>query len=117
MKLNIAIQKKGRMSQDSINLLKSCGLKFNNSGRGLIAQSSGFPANIYYLRDDDIPDYVEDGIADVGIVGLNVVEEGQNDVRVSEHLGFARSEEHTSELQSRGHLVCRLLLEKKNTHE
>lgn len=90
MKLNIAIQKKGRMSQDSINLLKSCGLKFNNSGRGLIAQSSGFPANIYYLRDDDIPDYVEDGIADVGIVGLNVVDEGQNDVRVSKRLGFAQ---------------------------
>lgn len=90
MKLNIAIQKKGRMSQDSINLLKNCGLKFNNSGKGLIAQSTGFPANIYYLRDDDIPDYVEDGIADVGIVGLNVVEEGQNDVRVSERLGFSR---------------------------
>lgn len=90
MKLNIAIQKKGRMSQDSINLLKNCGLKFNNSGKGLIAQSTGFPANIYYLRDDDIPDYVEDGIADVGIVGLNVAEEGQNDVRVSERLGFSR---------------------------
>lgn len=88
--LNIAIQKKGRMSQDSIDLLKSCGLRFSSSSRGLIAQSRGFPANIYYLRDDDIPDYVEDGIADVGIVGLNVVQEGENEVNVSEKLGFSR---------------------------
>ena len=90
MKLNIAVQKKGRMSQDSIDLLKSCGLKFSNSGKGLIAQSRGFPANIYYLRDDDSPDYVEDGIADVGIVGLHVVQEGQNEVSVSKKLGFSR---------------------------
>lgn len=88
--LNIAIQKSGRMSQDSVDLLKRCGLRFNSSGRGLIAQSSGFPANIYYLRDDDIPDYVEDGIADVGIVGLNVLQEGENQVTVSKKLGFSR---------------------------
>ncbi|MBY5958897.1 ATP phosphoribosyltransferase [Membranicola marinus] len=88
--LNIAIQKSGRMSQDSIDLLKRCGLRFSSSGRGLIAQSSGFPANIYYLRDDDIPDYVEDGIADVGIVGLNVLLEGQNEVTISKKLGFSR---------------------------
>ncbi len=88
--LNIAIQKSGRMSQDSVDLLKRCGLRFSSSGRGLIAQSSGFPANIYYLRDDDIPDYVEDGIADVGIVGLNVLQEGENQVTVSKKLGFSR---------------------------
>ncbi len=88
--LNIAIQKKGRMSEDSVQLLKKCGLRFNSSGRGLIAQSSGFPANIYYLRDDDIPDYVEKGIADVGIVGLNVLMEGENQVHLSQKLGFSR---------------------------
>lgn len=88
--LNIAIQKKGRMSEDSVQLLKKCGLRFNSSGRGLIAQSSGFPANIYYLRDDDIPDYVEKGIADVGIVGLNVLREGENQVNLSQKLGFSR---------------------------
>lgn len=88
--LNIAIQKSGRMSQDSVDLLKRCGLHFSSSGRGLIAQSSGFPANIYYLRDDDIPDYVEDGIADVGIVGLNVLQEGENQVTISKKLGFSR---------------------------
>ncbi len=88
--LNIAIQKKGRMSQDSVDLLNSCGLRFNSSTRGLIAQSLGFPANIYYLRDDDIPDYVEDGIADVGIVGLNVLQEGENQVTISEYLGFSK---------------------------
>lgn len=88
--LNIAIQKKGRMSEDSDQLLKNCGLRFNSSARGLIAQSSGFPANIYYLRDDDIPDYVEEGIADVGIVGLNVLMESENRVNLSQHLGFSR---------------------------
>lgn len=88
--LNIAIQKKGRMSEDSVQLLKKCGLRFNSSNRGLIAQSSGFPANIYYLRDDDIPDYVEKGIADVGIVGLNVLQEGGNKVNLSQRLGFSR---------------------------
>lgn len=88
--LNIAIQKKGRMSEDSIKLLRDCGLRFSSSGKGLISPSSGFPANIYYLRDDDIPEYVQDGIADVGIVGLNVVEEGQNDIEISRKLGFSK---------------------------
>ncbi|WP_236976320.1 ATP phosphoribosyltransferase [Membranihabitans maritimus] len=88
--LNIAIQKKGRMSEDSIKLLRDCGLRFSSSGKGLISPSSGFPANIYYLRDDDIPEYVQDGIADVGIVGLNVVEEGQNNVVISRNLGFSK---------------------------
>lgn len=88
--LNIAIQKNGRMSEDSVQLLKKCGFRFNSSSRGLIAQSSGFPAKIFYLRDDDIPDYVEEGIADVGIVGLNVLLEGGNEVNLSQKLGFSR---------------------------
>ncbi|WP_236969400.1 ATP phosphoribosyltransferase [Membranihabitans marinus] len=88
--LNIAIQKKGRMSEDSIKLLRDCGLRFSSSGKGLIAPSSGFPANIYYLRDDDIPEYVQDGIADVGIVGLNVIKESMKKAEITMPLGFSK---------------------------
>jgi len=74
-KLRIAIQKSGRLSEDSLKLLKDCSIKFPKGKNKLIAESTNFPAEILYLRDDDIPQYVENGIADVGILGQNVVEE------------------------------------------
>jgi len=89
-KLRIAIQKSGRLSDDSLKLLKDCSIKFPKGKNKLIAESTNFPAEILYLRDDDIPQYVENGIADVGILGENVVAEVQKAVRVDKKLGFSK---------------------------
>ncbi len=89
-KLRIAIQKSGRLSDDSLKLLKDCSIKFPKGKNKLIAESTNFPAEILYLRDDDIPQYVENGIADVGILGQNVVEEVQKSVRIDKYLGFSK---------------------------
>jgi len=88
--LRIAIQKSGRLSEDSLNLLKTCSIRLPKGKNKLIAPSSNFPVEILYLRDDDIPQYVEDGIADIGILGLNVVEEKQHEVQIDKHLGFSK---------------------------
>jgi ATP phosphoribosyltransferase len=89
-KLKIAIQKSGRLNEDSIDLLKKCGIKFNNGLGKLRAEAENFPLEIYFLRDDDIPEYVADGVADVGIVGENVVFESNKQVKTVEKLGFGK---------------------------
>lgn len=88
--LRIAIQKSGRLSEDSLKLIKECGISFVNSSLKLKTESTNFPLEILYLRDDDIPGYVADGVADIGIVGENVlVEEGMQHLAV-EQLGFSK---------------------------
>ena len=85
--LRIAIQKSGRLSEKSLALLKECGIRVSNGGK-LRAEAVNFPMEILFLRDDDIPQYVADGVADVGVAGENVVAEKQKDVRATEKLGF-----------------------------
>lgn len=87
--LKIAIQKKGRLSQKSLELLKSCGIDIPNGTSSLTAKAKNFPLEILYLRDDDIPQYVEQQVADLGILGLNEVLEKQKDVQQIEALGFS----------------------------
>jgi len=89
-KLKIALQKSGRLSDKSLELIRECGISLTNGSRKLLSVSSNFPLEVMYLRDDDIPRYVADGVADIGIVGENVVREEQADVRVMEALGFAK---------------------------
>ena len=89
-KLKIALQKSGRLHEDSIGLLKSCGIRFGNGIAKLKAEARNFPLEIFFLRDDDIPEYVADGVADVGIVGENVIYEAGKPVEVIEKLGFGR---------------------------
>lgn len=89
-KLKIAIQKKGRLSDKSMELFKKAGIKISNGDKILIASASNYPVEILFLRDDDIPGYVEDGVADVGIVGENVILEKQSNVTVVQKLGFAK---------------------------
>ena len=89
-KLKIALQKKGRLSEQSVELIQECGISLTNGARRLISVSGNFPLEIMYLRDDDIPRYVADGVADIGIVGENVVEEEQVQVTTREKLGFAK---------------------------
>ncbi len=88
--LKVAIQKSGRLSEDSLHLFQECGIKFNNGVKKLKAQSHNFPIEFLFLRDDDIPGYVEDGIADIGIVGQNVHEEYLKDTDVVKFLGFSK---------------------------
>lgn len=90
MTLNIAIQKSGRLSEDSIRLLKDCGIELNNGLNKLKAEAQNFPLNVYFLRDDDIPQYVEDGVAHIGIVGENVLVEKNKKIRLVERLGFGK---------------------------
>ena len=87
-KLKIAIQKSGRLSEKSLELLKECGIKISNTDRKLKAEARNFPMEILFLRDDDIPQYVEQGVADLGILGENEVWEKDKDVEVIEKLGF-----------------------------
>lgn len=88
--LRIAVQKSGRLSDDSLNLFKECGIKFDNGAGKLKAISSNFPAEFLFLRDDDIPGYVEDGVADIGIVGQNVHVESHKNVSEVKLLGFSK---------------------------
>ena len=88
-KLKIALQKSGRLSEKSINILEECGIKFPNGGGKLIAESPNFPIEILFLRDDDIPQYVEQGVADVGILGENVFIESRKNISIVEKLGFS----------------------------
>lgn len=88
-KLKIAIQKKGRLSEQSLNILKECGIKFPSEHNKLIAAASNFPIELLFLRDDDIPQYVEQQVADIGIIGENVLLESQKEIQIVEQLGFS----------------------------
>ncbi len=88
MKLKLAIQKKGRLSEKSLELLKECGIKVSNGDRKLKTNAKNFPIEILFLRDDDIPQYVEQGVADIGILGENEVLEKDKNVVIVEKLGF-----------------------------
>lgn len=89
-KLKLALQKSGRLSEKSLKLLEECGIKISNGTRKLKAVSSNFPLEILFLRDDDIPQYVEQGVADIGILGLNEVLEQQKQIETLQKLGFAQ---------------------------
>ncbi len=90
MLLRLAIQKSGRLSDKSIDLLHGCGIRFSHPKGRLRAVSDNFPIEILYLRDDDIPGYVADGVADLGMVGENVVLEKGVQVEEVRRLGFGR---------------------------
>ncbi len=89
-KLKMAIQKSGRLSEQSLKLLDDCGIKLPNDDRKLKAKAQNFPIEVLFLRDDDIPQYVEQGVADVGILGENEVWEKEKNVLTVEKLGFAK---------------------------
>jgi len=88
--LRIAIQKSGRLQEDSLKLLKESGLHFNNGKDQLKAQADNFPVEVLFLRDDDIPQYIEDNVADAGIVGENVFSEKQKKNELIRKLDFAK---------------------------
>lgn len=88
--IKLAIQKKGRLSEKSLDLLRSCGIEIENFSNRLIVSAKNYQLDILFLRDDDIPEYVQDGVADIGIVGENVAAEKDSDITYVKKLGFSR---------------------------
>ncbi len=89
-KIRIAVQKSGRLYEDSVKLLKECGIDLRNVKDRLKTESDNFPLEVFFLRDDDIPQYVADGVADIGIVGENVLLEKNKTITEVEQLGFGK---------------------------
>ena len=88
--LRIAIQKSGRLYEESVKLLKECGIQLNNGNKQLKTTAENFPLEVFFLRDDDIPQYVFDSVADIGIVGENVLLEKNKDIDLIYKLGFGK---------------------------
>src|SRR6478736_7202619 len=88
--LRLAVQKSGRLHDDSVKLMKECGIEFSSGGGTLKSVATNFPIEFLYLRDDDIPGYVADGVADIGIVGDNVNVETRKVVDTVDRLGFSK---------------------------
>jgi ATP phosphoribosyltransferase len=88
MKLRIALQRSGRLAEGSTELLRKCGIRLSNGEGKLRTEAADFPLEVLFLRDDDIPDYVADGVADAGVVGENVLAENPKPVELLERLGF-----------------------------
>ncbi len=91
-KLKLAIQKSGRLTEKSLSLLRNCGLEIEHDSERLMIEARNFPLEILFLRDDDIPEYVQDSVADIGILGENVVVEKNTSVTILKKLGFSRCE-------------------------
>lgn len=89
-KLKIAVQKSGRLNEDSLRLLKDCGISIDNGKDQLKAVATNFPVEIYYLRNGDIPQYLKDGVVDCAIIGENVLAEKATDIVIKEKLGFSK---------------------------
>ena len=89
-KIRIAIQKSGRLNQDSLQILKDCGISIDNGKDQLKASSRNFPMEVYYLRNGDIPQYLRDGVVDIAIIGENVLIEKGTDISIAEKLGFSK---------------------------
>jgi len=88
--LKIAVQKSGRLNQDSLKLLKDCGVNINNGKDQLKVSVYNFPIEILYLRNSDIPQYLEDGVVDIAIIGENLLIEKDKKVEIIEKLGFSK---------------------------
>lgn len=90
MKIRIAIQKSGRLNEDSLRILKDCGISIDNGKDQLKASSRNFPLEVFYLRNGDIPQYLRDGVVDIAIIGENVLIEKGPDIATVEKLGFSK---------------------------
>jgi ATP phosphoribosyltransferase len=112
-RLKIAIQKSGRLFDDSLKLLKDCGIDLKNGINKLKTEADNFPMEVFFLRDDDIPQYVEDAVADIGIVGENVIYEKNKKVSISEKLGFGKCRLSIAVGRNESYEDCTYLRDKK----
>jgi ATP phosphoribosyltransferase len=112
-RLKIAIQKSGRLFDDSLKLLKDCGIDLKNGINKLKTEADNFPMEVFFLRDDDIPQYVEDAVADIGIVGENVIYEKNKKVSIAEKLGFGKCRLSIAIGRNESYEDCTYLRDKK----
>jgi ATP phosphoribosyltransferase len=89
-KIRIAIQKSGRLNEDSLQILKDCGIHIDNGRDQLKASAANFPLDAFYLRNGDIPQYLRDGVVDIAIIGENVLVEKGQDIDIAQKLGFSK---------------------------
>ncbi|MCC4213019.1 ATP phosphoribosyltransferase [Leeuwenhoekiella parthenopeia] len=89
-KIRIAIQKAGRLNEDSLQILKDCGVSIDNGRDQLKASAANFPLEVFYLRNGDIPQYLRDGVVDIAIIGENVLIEKGSDIAIAQKLGFSK---------------------------
>jgi ATP phosphoribosyltransferase len=89
-RLKVAVQKSGRLLDDSLALLKECGISIDNGRNQLKASARNFPIDVLYLRNGDIPQYVQDGVADIGIIGQNTMIEKEKNIKEALQLGFSK---------------------------
>ena len=89
-RIKIAIQKSGRLNEDSLSLLKKCGINIDNYKDQLKASSSNFPIDVFFLRNSDIPQYIRDGVVDLAVIGENLIIENDNNIEIVEKLGFSK---------------------------
>ncbi|WP_370174095.1 ATP phosphoribosyltransferase [Leeuwenhoekiella palythoae] len=89
-KIRIAIQKSGRLNEDSLQILKDCGISIDNGRDQLKANAANFPLEVFYLRNGDIPQYLRDGVVDIAIIGENVLIEKGEDIAIAQKLGFSK---------------------------
>ncbi len=89
-RINLAIQKSGRLNKDSLDLLSKCGIKIDNYKDQLKASSTNFPVEVYFLRNSDIPKYIDDGVVDIAIIGENLLIEKDFNINVLKKLGFSK---------------------------
>jgi ATP phosphoribosyltransferase len=89
-KLHIAVQKSGRLHDESLKLLKDCGISFDNGKDQLKAVARNFPMEVFYLRNGDIPQYLRDGVIDIAIIGENLLVEKGEGIDITEKLGFSK---------------------------
>src|SRR5450432_2688364 len=112
-RLKIAIQKSGILYDDSLKLLKDCGIDLKNGINKLKTEADNFPMEVFFLRDDDIPQYVEDAVADIGIVGENVIYEKNKKISISEKLGFGKCRLSVAIGRNEPYTDCQYLANKK----
>jgi ATP phosphoribosyltransferase len=113
IRLRIALQKSGRLHDESLKLLKDCGIDLKNGINKLKNEADNFPMEVFFLRDDDIPQYVEDAVADIGIVGENVIYEKNRKVSISEKLGFGKCRLSVAVGRNETYTDCQSLQNKK----
>ena len=89
-KIRIAIQKSGRLNEDSLKILKDCGISIDNGKDQLKANARNFPLEVFYLRNGDIPQYLKDGVVDLAIIGENVLVEKGEGIAIAEKLNFSK---------------------------
>ena len=106
-KIRIAIQKSGRLNNDSLSMLKDCGISIDNGKDQLKADARNFPMEVFYLRNGDIPQYLRDGVVDIAIIGENVLIEKGEDIGIVEKLGFSKCRVVLGRAQSHGVQFCK----------